>query len=183
VLVHGLGGSSGSSYLTGPARHCRQLGISSLRIDLRGADPLGEDLYHAGLSGDLHHVLMDPRLDQYERRYLWGFSLGGHVCLRYAADQPRGAAHAVAAITTPLDLDAGATLFDHHMNPLYRRYVLNGLLAMYRAFVARRGPWPLSLQAARRLRRIRDFDDAIVAPRFGFADASDYYAGRAYRAP
>jgi predicted alpha/beta-fold hydrolase len=49
------------------------------------------------------------------------------------------------------------------------------MLAMYRAFVARRGPWPLSLDRARRLRGIREFDDAIVAPRFGFEDASDYY--------
>lgn len=175
VLVHGLGGSSGSSYLREPARWCRELGISSLRLDLRGADLRGADLYHAGLSSDLHRVLSDPRLDRYERRYLWGFSLGGHVCLRYAADQPRGLVHAVAAITAPLDLDLGATLFDRHVHSVYRRHVLSSLLAMYRAFVARRGPWPVSLSAAHGLRSIRQFDDVIVAPRFGFNDASDYY--------
>jgi hypothetical protein len=142
---------------------------------LRGADLSGEDLYHAGLSRDLHEVLNDVRFDGYERRYLWGYSLGGHVCLRHAADYPSGAAHAVAAITSPLDLDASAALFDSRTNPLYRRHVLAGMVAMYRAFVARRGPWLLSLEQARRLRTIREFDDAIVAPRFGFRDASDYY--------
>jgi hypothetical protein len=175
VLVHGLGGCSESSYLVAAVRLCRRLGLSCLRLDLRGADLRGDDMYHAGLSRDLHAVLTDPRFDGYERRYLWGYSLGGHVCLRYAADYAPGDVDAVAAITAPLDLDAGAAVFDSRTNPLYRRHVMAALLRMYRAFVARRGPWPLPLEQAERLSRIRDFDDAIVAPRYGFEDASDYY--------
>lgn len=175
VFVHGLGGSSDSAYLRAPALHCRRTGVSSLRVDLRGADQGGEDMYHAGLCQDLHAVLGDPRLDRFERRYLWGFSLGGHVSLRYAAEYGDGLVQAVAAITAPLDLDAGAASFDSQRSAIYRRHVMTGLLDMYRAFVTRRGPWPLSMEQASRITRIREFDDRIIAPRFGFGDASDYY--------
>lgn len=174
VLVHGLGGSSQSGYVVRAAKAALKLGIDCLRLDMRGADRRGADLYHAGLSSDLDAVVRALRA-RYRCCYLLGFSIGGHVCLKYAADYSDGGCTAVAAITAPLDLDAGAQLFDAQPSFPYRWHVLRGLLAMYEAYVARRGPWPLSLAAAQRLTRIRDFDDAIIAPRFGFADASDYY--------
>jgi uncharacterized protein len=174
VVVHGLGGSSQSGYVVRAANAALALGMDCLRIDLRGADLRGADMFHAGLGSDLDYVLRSRGLD-YRRRYLLGFSIGGHVCLKYAADHPEGRCDAVAAITAPLDLDASATLFDAQPAFPYRRHVLRGLLAMYEAFVARRGPWPISIEAARKITRIRQFDDAIIAPRFGYADASDYY--------
>jgi predicted alpha/beta-fold hydrolase len=55
------------------------------------------------------------------------------------------------------------------------------LLRIYAA-VAARHPLSLPVAAVARLRRIRDYDQWVVAPRHGFADAADYYA-RASVAP
>lgn len=181
VLVHGLGGSSQSSYLNRAHLLAVGLGLSVLRLDLRGADGLGADIHHAGLGSDLGAVLASKPLQRYTRRYLLGYSIGGHVCLKYAADCPSGstsapnALTAVAAICPPLHLEAGAAHFDAQPYFPYRRHVLQGLIRMYGSFVERHGPWPVSTERAQSIRRIREFDEAIIAPRFGFKDAGEYY--------
>src|SRR5258708_3104507 len=43
VLVHGLGGSIGSHYMPRGAAAVERAGLSCLRLNLRGADRLGED--------------------------------------------------------------------------------------------------------------------------------------------
>jgi predicted alpha/beta-fold hydrolase len=191
VLVHGLGGSSQSVYLMECTRQAHALGVATLRLNLRGADRLGHDLFHAGLGEDLDAVLQAPELQRYARRYLLGFSIGGHVCLKYAAysdaaaqlktagPDPAGVvrtrADAIAVVGAPLQLASGAAHFDRGPAWPYRAHVMGGLFEMYEAFVARRGAWPLELSAARKLQRISDFDHAIIAPRFGYRDAQEYY--------
>jgi predicted alpha/beta-fold hydrolase len=64
--------------------------------------------------------------------------------------------------------------FDGSACEIYRRNVLLGLKEIY-ASVARRRPVPTSVADAARIRKIREWDDRIVAPRYGFADAAHYY--------
>ena len=90
VLVHGLGGSVDSSYMLRTAAVADALGLASLRLGLRGADRRGADFYHAGLSSDLGWVLESPELAAFERVLLFGFSLGGHLCLRFATEAADG---------------------------------------------------------------------------------------------
>ena len=80
-------------------------GMSCLRLNLRGADLEGEDFYHAGLTADLHAALADPALERYERVHLLGYSLGGHVVLRWATESGDARVRSVAAICPPLDLE------------------------------------------------------------------------------
>ena len=61
---------------------------------------------------------------------------------------------------------------DMNGHPRFRRLRLQH---RYREVAARR-PVPEPLASVRRLRKIEQFDDRVVAPRFGFADAQDYYA-------
>ena len=174
VLVHGLGGSTESTYMLRTARVADALGISTLRLGLRGADRRGDDLYHAGLSGDLEWVLRAPALSEFGSILLFGFSLGGHLCLRYAteADDPR--LRAVAAACSPLDLDHSVAYIDRPAGWIYRRYVLAGLCDMY-ARVAARRDLPLSVAEAKRIRTLREWDRRTVVPRFGFQSPEDYY--------
>lgn len=126
ILVHGLGGSTESSYMLLTARLADELGVSTLRLNLRGADRGGADLYHAGLSSDLGRVFDSRELAGFERVLLFGFSLGGHLCLRFATEVRDPRLRAVAAVCSPLDLDASVAGIDQPSGWLYRRYVLAG---------------------------------------------------------
>ena len=59
VLVHGLGGSADSPYLCAAATVAAGLGLDSLRLNLRGADPVARDFYHGGLTAELHAAIAD----------------------------------------------------------------------------------------------------------------------------
>jgi hypothetical protein len=181
VLVHGLGGGSDSHYLSSGVAAAETAGISSLRVNLRGADRRGEDFYHAGLTADLHAALASPELRGYRRIYALGYSLGGHLALRLGTEEGDLRLAAVAAICSPIDLARAQAEIDAPPLWLYRNYLLNGLKDIYDA-VAARHAMALSAAAVRRIRSIREWDDRVVAPRHGFVDAADYYA-RASVAP
>jgi len=176
VVVHGLGGNAESHYMLPVARAAAEAGLACLRLNLRGADGSGEDFYHAGLTADLRAALASAAAARFEAALLLGFSVGGHVVLRWAAEEaadPR--VRAVAAVCPPLDLDRSAAAFDRPERALYRRHVLGGLGRAYAAVAGRRAV-PCPAPAARRIRTIREWDRRIVAPRHGFASAEDYYA-------
>jgi hypothetical protein len=181
VLVHGLGGGIGSHYMLRAARAAEAVGISCLRLNLRGCDRRSGDFYHAGLTADLHAALASAELRPYRRIYALGYSLGGHVALRLATEESDPRLAAAAAVCSPLDLALSQREIDAPSRWVYRRYLLASLNDLYAAVAARR-PVPLPVEEAARLRTIREWDDRIVAPRWGFAGAGDYYA-RASGAP
>jgi hypothetical protein len=170
VLVHGLGGSIDSGYMSKAARTAAGLGLASLRLNLRGADGACDDFYHAGLSSDLGRLLESPALDRFEDVYLMGFSLGGHLCLRFATEVRDPRVRAVAAVCSPLDLERSVAAFDQPRCWIYRRYVLAGLVRM-----SERLTMPTPIEELRRVRTVREWDRRTVVPRFGFADPGDYY--------
>lgn len=175
VIVHGLGGCSGSGYVRAAAHAAHRQGLATLRLNLRGADRKGEDLYHAGLTADLHSAIASPELGGYETLLLLGFSLGGHLALRYLLETPDDRVTAAAAVCPPLDLDACCTVIDRPGSFLYRRYMLSLLKDIYRRVAARREV-PLPVETVDRIRSQRDFDDRVVAARHGFDGVDDYYS-------
>ena len=175
LALHGLGGDISSHYIERSAIAAHAHGIDCLRLNMRGAALQGEDFYHAGLTDDIHAALTDPLVANYRHILLMGFSLGGHLVLRYATEAHRDRrVRAVAAICPPIDLAAGASDIDAAIRWPYRRYVLASLREMLRRIAARRR-LPLPLAQALKITRIRDWDEHLVAPRFGFAGANDYY--------
>lgn len=175
LIVHGLGACADAAYARRAARLADAAGLSSLRLNLRGADRLGDDYYHAGLTEDLRSALASPELERYRSVAILGFSLGGHTALRYATEAHDPRLVAVAAVCSPLDLAAGGRLIDRPGLWAYRRYLFNHLLEIYAPVAARR-PVPIPLEEARRIRTFRDWDTRVVAARHGFRDADDYYA-------
>jgi predicted alpha/beta-fold hydrolase len=174
MVVHGLGGSFERAYCVQAAWAAQRANLPCLRLGLRGADRSGEDFYHGGLIADLDAALTSPELARFERVVVIGYSLGGHVTLRYAleARQPRLAA--VAAICAPLDLELGAQCLDSRSSAIYRRHVLSGLKEMYSA-VAQRKAVPTPLSRVSQARTLREWDTLTVVPRFGFGSAENYY--------
>lgn len=175
IVLHGMGGSADRAYCAHTAAAARAVGMSSLRLNLRGADGSGEDIYHVGMVDDLAAAVAHPEVARYRSIVALGYSLGGHVALRFAAlgGAPAGF-RAVAAVCAPLDLAAGVAHIDHPLRWPYRRHLLDGVKEVYRRVAARR-TMPLSVDAMLAIRTVREWDEKVVAPRFGFAGADDYY--------
>ena len=176
ILIHGLTGSEGSSYVMASARHLLDRGYHVLRLNLRGAGPSQGQCryhYHAGRSEDLRQVIgrMDGRLAA-RGLLLVGYSLGGNLLLKYLGEAGRRAmVLGAASISAPIDLDAARRAIMRPRNTLYHRYLLSRLKNETRSL-------PLDAAGRRDLAAVRtlyEFDDRILAPRAGFTGAQDYY--------
>ena len=175
VVVHGLGGSASSYYAIRAARAAQRARIDHLRLNLRGADRGGADYYHAGLVDDLVAAIASPELARYEHLLLLGYSLGGNMMLRYLAGVPDPRVRAAATVCSPVDLKAGAHGIDRPHRLPYRRHVLRGLKEIY-AEVAARRTVPVAVEDAMRIDTMERWDDEVISPRHGFANARDYWS-------
>ncbi len=175
VLLHGLGGSHDSRYVRSMACVCDAAGLPYLRFNMRGADRSGEDIYHAGTTTDLRVMLSSPPLAAYDTVYVIGFSLGGHILVRWATEADRDPrVRAIATVCAPLDLRYGAHAIQRPLGRPYQWHVLNGLKDMHRSAV-RRGRLPALRGGVESIRTILEWDDRVVVPRFGFRSRSHYY--------
>jgi len=174
VLLHGLGGCAESSYLTQGAQACIAAGLSCLRLNLRGADRQGEDVYHAGLTADLRAAVTSSVARSHGAVWVIGYSMGGHIALRMAVEDDDSLVRAVAAICPPIDLFATARLLDSPSRWPYRAYLLRQLTEIY-SEVARRHDDGPSVEEVAAVRSFVEFDGLVVAPRYGFRNARDYY--------
>ena len=174
VLAHGIGGCAESLYMIRCAHAARHLGIASLRLNLRGSGDGGVDLHHAGLSDDFDQVLESPALADFERVAVLGFSLGGHLALRYGTHAQDTRLRAVAGVGAPTSPRYTVQDFDRPGNWIYRRYILRSL----KQIIANLGDVHSAFANSERLRRVhllRDFDHLTIVPRYGFRDVEDYY--------
>ncbi|MEO1003732.1 MAG: alpha/beta fold hydrolase [Cyanobacteria bacterium J06638_7] len=179
VLVHGLGGSAGSTGVRRLAQCLQEAGFGVWRLNLRGAGagrPLAPGTYAAACNRDLLPALAELRHRAGGLPLLGvGLSLGGAVLLNAAVAAP-GALDAVVAVSAPLDLEACARRIDHPRNRLYRRWLLSGLVRQTLA-----DPFGVTeaerraLTGGGRPSGIRAFDAAITAPRWGYPDGHAYY--------
>lgn len=174
VALHGLGGDIESHYIRRIAMTAHRMGAACLRLNMRGADMSGDDFYHAGLTADLASALASQEVARFRRVVLVGYSIGGHIVLRYATEQIDPRVSAVAAVCPPLDLARSVRDIDQRLRWPYRRHVLGSMREMLRA-VGRRRALPVPLTEALRIGRLRHWDETLVAPRFGFRGAHDYY--------
>ncbi len=175
VLVHGLEGSGEAGYMRGLSQAALEAGFAAHRFHLRtcgGTEGLSNTLYHSGLTGDVEAVLRDFAGRGRGPVFLAGFSLGGNVALKLAGELGGAAAAllgGVCAVSTPIDLAASCGRLARWDNRLYER-----------RFVRRMRRRLLATGRYRRedlagLRSIRDIDERITAPAFGFRDAAHYY--------
>jgi uncharacterized protein len=181
VLVHGLEGSSESGYMRGIAEKAFRAGFSVVRLNQRNCGD-GEDLtaslYNSGLSGDYRAVLGELiEKDGLREIFFAGHSMGGNLIMKMAGELGDGAPpelRAVAAVSPALDLAACADALTEPRNILYLRHFVRNLKARTMR-KARRYPGKIRVDGLARVRTVREFDDVITAPQFGFRDAEDYY--------
>lgn len=174
VIIHGLGGSCESYYVIRAACAAYACGYAVLRFNMRGANGSGTDLYHGGLTRDIHAALRSEALSSYRRLLLLGYSMGGHMSLNAATEDCDPRLRAVAAIHSPLDLDASCVAIDRTRALVYRRFLLRQLFIDYRALYHRFGG-PTPIAEAARIRTFREWDERVTGPVWGFAGAAEYY--------
>jgi hypothetical protein len=175
VMVHGLEGSGDAGYIRSLSAAALARGYAAHAFHMRtcgGTERLCQTLYHAGLTSDLSGVLRAFQIEGRAPVFLVGFSLGGNVVLKLAGELAgRGPEliRGVCAASTPLDLEACARRLAHPSNRLYQRRFIGRM----RDRLCATGRY--RKRDFRGLRSIREIDDRITAPSFGFGDAANYY--------
>jgi predicted alpha/beta-fold hydrolase len=176
IIVHGMGGSVDSAYVVRAANAATRAGHAALRIHLRGGDGSGADVYHAGLGGDLAALVASPELARFETIGIVGYSLGGHVTLRHAADGPWDPRlRAFAALSPPIDLDRGTIAIQRVDRRPYQEFILKSMRQQL-VQVSRHRPLAIEPhEVERRIRTIRDWDREVICPRFGYDSVEGFY--------
>jgi uncharacterized protein len=181
VLVHGLEGSSESGNLLGLSEKAFRAGFSVVRLNQRNCgagEPYSSTLYNSGLSGDYRSVLSElVEVDRLPEIFFAGWSMGGNLVMKMAGELGAAAPpefRALAAICPALNLSACATALEQPHNFIYLRHFVRNLKARTLR-KARMYPGKIRVDGLARVRTVREFDDAIIAPQFGFRDAEDYY--------
>ena len=179
LLIHGLTGCGESFYVLATARALLDRCFPVLRLNLRGAGPNAgtcREQYHAGRTGDVLKITaaLDPALTR-SGVVAVGYSLGGNVLLKLLAEAGTGSPiRRAAAVSPPIDLASAARCILRRRNTLYHRYLLANMKSEVRR--TRGGLAPKYAAAVEAARDIVTYDDTVVAPRYGFASAADYYA-------
>lgn len=182
IIVHGLEGSSESSYMLGTTAKALAAGMNAVRMNMRncgGTETLTPTLYHSGFSGDLASVVNELiHQDGLTRIALVGFSMGGNLVMNlvgeWGVDKPREV-RSCATVSPVMDLRPSADALHNRSNRVYEIKFVRGLARLFRRKAAL-FPDRYDLKRLQGIRSIRDFDEQITAPYNGFQNADDYYA-------
>jgi len=186
VLLHGLEGSSDSSYMLGTAEKAYAGGFNVVRLNQRncgGTEHLTPTLYHSGRSADFRAIVLELiERDRLPEIFIAGYSMGGNLVLKMAGEFGDSAPlelRAIVAVAPALDLAACCAALSEPQNFIYNRHFVKQLKRRMR-HKATLFPEIYSanglLTSLARVRTVRDFDEAITARFCGFEGADDYYA-------
>jgi predicted alpha/beta-fold hydrolase len=181
AIVHGLEGSADSNYVRGIAEKAFHRGFHVVRLNQRncgGSEKLTPTLYNSGMSGDYRTVLEElAHEDGFRYIFFVGYSMGGNLVTKMSGelgdDAPR-ALRGICSVCPSLDLSACADALELKENYIYQRHFVNGLRNRYLRKV-QMFPDRYTANGVGKIRTVREFDDVITAPAFGYRDAQEYY--------
>jgi predicted alpha/beta-fold hydrolase len=182
ILLHGLEGSSASTYIKGFATYFYSRGWDIAAKNFRSCSGEINRLpisYHSGFTTDLRQLLEQETIKAgYDTIVLVGFSLGGNVLLKYLGEQGMQTSpklKAAVAFSVPVDLESSSIELAKWHNRLYLKRFLKTL--KQKAIVKSNlfHPFP-DVSMLKDATDFQLFDDMITAPLHGFAGASDYYS-------
>jgi uncharacterized protein len=180
ILLHGLTGSIRSKYIRGLMRQLNTHGWRAVLMHFRGASEEPNRLprgYHSGDTDDVNDLVREL----YQREggvpmAVVGFSLGGNVLLKWLGEQGGSLPIRTAvAVSVPFDLHQCALAIRQGFSRIYMNRLLREMRARLRQKFNTMQP-PFTLPDLDELRDFIQYDDAIIAPLHGFANAQDYYA-------
>ena len=197
LMLHGLGGSTKRLGLRRMAIYLKEQGFAVLKLNLRGAG-LGRNLaggtYSAKCTQDLiatikkaKEICKKIQTSNYfkgERIPLFGvgISLGGTILLNTCLDnlnKEETLFNGIVCTSSPLDLYESSNSIERLRNKIYQKWLLNRLIKQTLSDPFYKGSVELKefeyLVKVGEIKSIKDFDQSITAPRWGYSDVYDYY--------
>lgn len=184
VLFHGLAGSVNSPYVIGIMNALEKKGFASVLMQFRGCgqkENLKPYAYHSGETSDAK-AFIEYLQTTYPKSKLHavGFSIGGNMLLKLLGEWGEASPiHSAVSVSAPLRLDICANTIEKGFARVYQNYLLKPLkktlIEKYAKFEMQK-LLSLSKDEVKNIKTIRAFDDAYVAPMFGFSSSADYYA-------
>ena len=183
IAIHGLEGSSRSSYIQSLTNVLNNNGYDVVAMNLRSCSGVLNRLissYHSGKTEDLNSVIQ--YLNQhyhYDEIHIVGYSLGGNLVFKYMGENgsqiPANIQSAIG-VSVPCDLKASAV----KMNTLSNRpYLTMFMRSLRNKAIQKLKEHPdsfLTKEAIISTKDFKDFDDVYTAPAHGFKNAEDYWA-------
>jgi len=178
VMVHGLCGSTESTYMLRIAKKLYREKVRAIRVNLRGCGGgrgHGSKLYHSGASDDIWETLKEIKRDTpHSPITLMGFSLGGNVVLKTVGERGSEAKtliDKVISVNPPVDMQSSIELLSQ--NTFYERYfmaILREEVAYLHDTFEHLPPIRISTEMT-----LLEFNDLYIAPQSGHDNARDYY--------
>jgi predicted alpha/beta-fold hydrolase len=179
VLIHGLEGSSNSSYIKGFAKFFFHHGFDVCAINFRSCSEEMNLLpisYHSGFYNDFH-LLVSNHLHKYKQVHAIGFSLGGNMLLHYLGKHKHIVSSAIksaVAISVPIDLAASSATLAKRSNRIYLNRFLRSL-KLKMQLKASQFPNTFDVSNLKKVKTFEQFDNRFTAPIHGFENAAHYY--------
>lgn len=178
ILIHGLCGSHRSPSLVRLARQFYQKGVKAIRMNLRGCGSgkgYARQPYHGGCSADAIATVQAFKTENPASPIsLIGFSIGGNIALKAAAETDSTLLDLVVAISPPVNLGISVQLMGLPRNRLYENVFVKGLL---QEVEDRQKLFPdIDPLGLPDNLKMFAFDQLYTAPTCGFNSALDYYA-------
>ena len=182
ILIHGLEGSSRSSYMVSTTNELNQQNIATVSVNLRGCS--GEDnlllgTYHSGKTEDVafvvQHILENYN---YENILLVGFSLGGNLTLKYmgeAANVLSPKIKGAIAVSVPVDIASSEKEMDKVKNKVYIEQFLKTIRLKVLEKASKFPDFKLDTALLFKAKRFRDLENLYTVPVFGFESPEDYW--------
>jgi predicted alpha/beta-fold hydrolase len=181
IALHGLNGSSDAHYMRGLAAKAFERGMNVVRLNQRNCghtEHLSEGLFHSGLTADAAHVIHElTQVDGLKTVAVAGYSLGGNLALKLAGEygpHPPPALVGVAAVSPIIEISECTRALERPRNGVYQWNFVRDLKRRIRR-KDRFHPGGFDLAKVSAIRTVREFDESVTAPYFGFRNAEDYY--------
>lgn len=180
VAIHGLEGSSNSSYIKSLTALSNNNDYDIIALNLRSCSGETNNLlssYHSGKSEDLLEVIQYIEKNySYKKIFVVGFSLGGNITLKFMGESKiNTVVNAAVAVSVPCSLAGSSKAMNEKQNKIY---VLNFLTTLRRKAKLKFKKFPncgLQTDMVLKAKNFNEFDNFFTAPTNGFKNALDYY--------
>lgn len=182
IAIHGLEGSSQSSYILSLAYFLNTKHVDVIAVNLRGCS--GEDnkqiyAYHSGFTSDLDIVIKAViKQFDYQNISLVGYSLGGNLVLKYLGeytDKIPDKVTSCVSVSAPCDLEDSSIQLAKNGNALYMNTFLKTLKVKAQNKIKRFPNFELDAVKISKAKNFAEFDNYFTAPIFGYKSAKDYW--------
>jgi predicted alpha/beta-fold hydrolase len=180
VAIHGLEGSSNSTYIQLLTKKMNDSNYDVIAVNLRSCSGEPNNLlssYHSGKSEDLVEVIQYIKNNfDYKSIYVVGYSLGGNITLKYMGEVGANSiVKKAVAVSVPCSLKGSSIAMTKKGNKLYVKNFLKTLIPKANAKFEKFPNSDLNIEKIRQAKNFSDFDNNYTAPTHGFENADDYY--------